>query len=92
MNYKFSHSILFAAIACILSFACTKPTPFGAELLNDQIADFEGEDVVVNCTVERQDTLVSVDRTSSFPYFLCGVVNDPEFGATTSEIYSLFRP
>jgi hypothetical protein len=92
MNYKFSHAIFFAAIACISFFECTKPTPFGAELLNDQIADFEGEDVVVNCTVERQDTLVSADRTSSFPYFLCGKINDPEFGATTSEIYSLFRP
>jgi hypothetical protein len=92
MNYKFSHSILFAAIACISLFECTKPTPFGAELLDDQIANFEGEEVVVNCTVERQDTLVSVDRTSSFPYFLCGRVNDTEFGATTSEIYSLFRP
>ena len=60
--------------------------------MNDQIADFEGEDVLVNCTIERQDTLVSADRTSSFPYFLCGKINDPEFGATTSEIYSLFRP
>ena len=94
MNYKFSHSILFAAIACIslFFFECTKPTPFGAELLDGQIADFEGEEVAVNCTVELQDTLVSADRTSSFPYFLCGRVNDPEFGATTSEIYSLFRP
>jgi Domain of unknown function (DUF4270) len=92
MNYKFSQAIFFAAIACISLFECTKPTPFGAELLDDQIANFEGEDVVVNCTVERQDTLVSADRTSSFPYFLCGKVNDPEFGATTSEIYSLFRP
>ena len=92
MNYKFSRYFAFFMVLCLAAWQCTKPTPFGSDLLDDQTADFQGDSIDVTCTIERPDSVVSADRTSSFNYFLCGQIKDPEFGTSSAEIFSLVRP
>ncbi len=91
MNNKLSRFVAFSFALCLLAWQCTKPTPFGSEFFDGEVANFDGDSLDVICTIERPDSVQSVDRTSSFDYFLCGQLNDPEFGVTTSEIYSLIR-
>jgi Domain of unknown function (DUF4270) len=91
MNNKLSRFVAFSFTLCLLAWQCTKPTPFGSEFFDGEVANFDGDSLDVICTIERPDSVQSVDRTSSFDYFLCGQLNDPEFGITTSEIYSLVR-
>ncbi|MEI6408169.1 MAG: DUF4270 family protein [Bacteroidota bacterium] len=72
--------------------ACTKPTPFGASLLSGEIADYDYTDTMtVVCTLQREDSTQTSDRSSTVPYFLCGNLNDPIFGHSSSEIYSLLQ-
>lgn len=72
--------------------ACTKPTPFGASLLEGEIADYDYTDTMtVVCTLEREDSTQTSDRSSTVSYFLCGELNDPVFGHSSSEIYSLLQ-
>jgi hypothetical protein len=72
--------------------ACSKPTAFGSGLLENAVADYAFTDTLtVNCTVLREDSVISSDLTSTGNYFLCGELNDPIFGKSTSEIYTLIK-
>lgn len=87
---------VFAALLLIALMgwtACTRSTPFGSELLDDQLADYAFSDTLtLRCTIQREDSLVTSDRSSTAPYFLCGVLDDPYFGKTSADIYTLFQP
>lgn len=76
----------------LLVFACTKTTPFGADLLSDQLADYDFTDTItVKYTVEREDSVLTSDRSFTAPYLLCGRLNDPKFGKSSSEIFTLLQ-
>ena len=47
--------------------------------------------LLFRCTVIAEDSLVTSDRSSTADYFLCGQLNDPVFGTSQAEIFSLFR-
>ncbi len=80
--------ILLASLAVWSS--CKEPGPLGADLLNDELADYAFTDTVeVRCTIEREDSSLTSDRGSTAEYFLCGELNDPQFGKSASEIYAL---
>lgn len=86
---------LYVALLMMLAAfwaACTKPTPFGSELLEDELANYEYTDTVtVICTIQQEDSLLTSDRSSTTGAFLCGELNDPIFGKSTSEIFSLLQ-
>ncbi len=83
---------LFAILLAFLWFACNKSTPFGADLLDDQLADYKETDTItVKYILERDDSIITSDRSFTTPYFLCGELNDPVFGKSSSEINTLFR-
>lgn len=83
---------LFAAALTIWA-ACTRPTPFGSELLDDELAEYEFTDTLtVECTIElEEDSLVTSDLNSTATAFLCGELNDPIFGKSQAEIFSLMQ-
>jgi hypothetical protein len=88
MRY-YSFCVLLAAGA-LLWLSCNKITPFGADLLDDQLGDYVFTDTLtVRCTVEPEDEVFTSDRSASSPYLLCGTLDDSEFGKTTAEIYTL---
>ncbi len=71
---------------------CTKPSAFGADLLDDELAEYVYTDTLtLQCTILPEDSLVTSDRSSTTSYMFCGQLNDPVFGRSESEIYSLFR-
>ncbi len=78
-------------LACLAIWAgCKKPSPFGAELLSDEFADISYTDTIaVRCTIEREDSSLTSDRSSTAEYFLCGELTDPQFGKSASDIYGL---
>lgn len=85
---------VFAALIMALAFwtSCAEPTPFGAELLEDQIADFEFTDTFeLRFTLVREDSALTSDLTSTANYFLAGQLNDPFFGMSSAEINALFQ-
>jgi hypothetical protein len=90
MKNKFAQSLLWATAALFIFWGCTKSTPFGSDLLEDQVADYNAVDIPINCTVIREDSVTTSDRNNSFEYFFCGQLNDEEFGVTTSEIFAQF--
>ncbi|MBL7809208.1 MAG: DUF4270 family protein, partial [Saprospiraceae bacterium] len=80
--------ILLAAIA--LWTGCKKPGALGYELVDDEYSDYAFTDTIqIRCTIERDDSTLTSDVSSTADYFLCGELNDPEFGKSTSEIYAL---
>lgn len=87
---------VFAALlvmAALAWSACTRTSPFGADLLDDQLADYDFTDTLtIRCTIEREDSLITSDRISTAAYFLVGDLNDPIFGKTTADLYALFQP
>lgn len=87
---------VFAALfvmAVLVWSACTRTSPFGADLLDDQLGDYEYTDTLtLRCTIEREDTLITSDRISTATYFLLGELNDPIFGKTNADLYALFQP
>jgi hypothetical protein len=86
-------STLLALALLALLAACTQRTPFGADLLEDQQADYDFTDTLtLRCTVLREDSVETSDRTSTASYFLCGTLDDPFFGDFSSDIYTLFQP
>lgn len=92
MYQKLPVYFLALLTAATLWSACTKATPFGADLLNDQIADYDFTDTItVRCTLEEEDSVLTSDRSSTASYFLCGELNDPVFGKSTSDLYALFQ-
>lgn len=87
---------VFAAIlmlAAALWAACNKPSPFGSELLEDEQAEYEFTDTLsVVCTVELEDdSLETSDPGSTAGAFLCGELDDPLFGKSKAEIFSLLQ-
>lgn len=90
-HYRFA-ILFFALIGFFLTNQCTKPTPFGADLLDDQLAEYDYTDTLtLRCTVVPEDSLITSDRSSTADYMLCGQLNDPAFGRSESEIFTLFR-
>lgn len=84
---------VFAAslmLAAVFWSACSEPTPFGADLLEDEREDYTFTDTVtVICTIELEDSVLTSDPNSTAGVFLCGELNDPIFGKSSSEIFSL---
>jgi hypothetical protein len=71
--------------------ACKNPTPLGADLFGDELANYEFTDTVtVICTVEKADSALTSDFNSA-EFLLCGELNDPVFGKSTSDIYALLQ-
>jgi Domain of unknown function (DUF4270) len=83
----------FVAIASLLFLAnCTKPTSFGSELLNGELADYIYTDTLtIQCTTQVEDSVRTSDINSTSSYFLCGNIKDPIFGSAKSDIYTLFE-
>ncbi|MBC7775548.1 MAG: DUF4270 family protein [Phycisphaerae bacterium] len=81
--------ILLAALA--LWAGCKKPSTLGIGLIDDEVdGKYAFTDTVeVRCTIEREDSSLTSDRGSTAEYFLCGELNDPEFGKSSSEIFAL---
>ena len=93
MKQKFPLFAAFFVLAILLWTACTRTSPFGADLLDDQLADYDFTDTLtIRCSIEREDSLVTSDRISTAAYFLCGDMTDPYFGKTKADIYALFQP
>ena len=90
---KHTPLLAFAALTLLALWAgCTKSTPFGSDLLDDEVADYRFTDTLdLRFSIEREDSVYSSDRISASDYFLCGKINDPIFGATESEIFTLFE-
>lgn len=85
-------ALLLAGAGLALVAACTKPTAFGAELLDDQFAEYGYTDTLtLQCTVLPEDSLVTSDRSSNSGVFFCGQVNDPVFGHSQADLFALFR-
>ena len=77
-------------VALALWAGCKKPSPFGDELFDEDLADYAFTDTIqLRCTIEREDSSLTSDRSSTAEYFLCGELNDPEFGKSSSDIYAL---
>lgn len=93
MNLKFPIfvGILLTAFA-LFNTACKRPTAFGADLLEDEYADYDFTDTItVECTLVREDSVITSDRTNAAPYFLCGEINDPVVGKYSADIYALMQ-
>lgn len=90
MTKYFPASLLLAALALVA--ACNKPSPFGADLLDDQLADYAFSDSVsLRCSIVREDSVLTSDRTLTADFFLCGQLNDPIFGPSQAEVFSLLQ-
>lgn len=80
-------------VAMLIGYACTKPTSFGGDLLDDQLADYEFTDTItMNCTLVREDNTLTTSDINTAPYLLCGEILDPVFGKVRADIYTLFAP
>lgn len=80
---------LAIAFMALLGTACNKPTPFGSELLEDLTDKYGFTDTLsVRCTLQREDSVIT---SSSASYYLCGELNDPIFGKSSSEIFTQLR-
>jgi len=76
--------------ALVLWAGCKEPGPLGAQLLGNEYENFVFTDTItLRCTIEREDSSLTSDRNSTAEYFLCGELNDPKFGNSSSEIYAL---
>lgn len=90
--FSYSIAVLLAGAVLFWGNSCTKPTAFGADLLNDQLADYDYTDTLtLQCSILPEDSLVTSDRSSTAGTFLCGQLDDPVFGKSQSELFSLFR-
>lgn len=76
----------------LFNTACKRPTTFGSELLDEEYADYDFTDTItVECTLVREDSVITSDRTNAAPYFLCGEINDPVVGKYSSDVYALMQ-
>jgi hypothetical protein len=91
MKQKLPTLVGILMIALALWAGCKKPSSLGADLLDESgYENFVFTDTVeVRCTIEREDSSLTSDRNSTAEYFLCGELNDPEFGKSASDIYAL---
>ncbi|MEO6760063.1 MAG: DUF4270 family protein, partial [Saprospiraceae bacterium] len=92
MKFKLLPLVTALAIAAVASLwtACNKPTPFGEDLLNGDLNEKYAftDTLAVRTTIQREDSVIT---SSTAAYYLCGELNDPIFGKSSSEIYSLLR-
>ncbi len=89
-----SAAALFSlGLGLLLWLSCTKPTPFGSEQIDDGLSDnFRYTDTLtINCSLVREDSILSSDRSSTSAYLFCGQIDDPVFGRSRSDIFTLFR-
>jgi Domain of unknown function (DUF4270) len=92
MLRKVSASVIAASALMILVLACTKQTPFGGDLLDDQLADYNFTDTIsMRVSVSREDSALITSDRSTADYLLCGELNDPLFGKSSAEIYTLLQ-
>jgi hypothetical protein len=90
MKQKLHFCAALLILIASLWAACNKPTPFGSELLEDELADYEFTDTLsIICTIETEDSLVTSDPSSTATAFLCGELDDEVFGKSVAEIFSL---
>ncbi len=81
-----------ALIGALMLWQCSKPTEFGADLLDSERGEFDYTDTLtLRVYVEREDSVETSDRSSTSPYLLCGELQDPRFGRSTAALYTLFR-
>ncbi|MEO6039428.1 MAG: DUF4270 family protein [Saprospiraceae bacterium] len=82
-------TLLAIAFVALLWTACNKPTPFGEDLLNGEAGNYDFTDTLaVRCYMEREDSVIT---SSSANYYLCGELNDPIFGKSSSELFTQLR-
>lgn len=92
ISVPFPILLLCAFMGIMLEYNCSKPTPFGADLLDSEIADYDYTDTLtLQCTLLAEDSLVTSDLTSTADYLLCGQLIDPVFGKAQSDIYTQIR-
>jgi hypothetical protein len=90
MKQKLPALAVILVTALVLWAGCKEPGPLGAQLLGNEYEDFVFTDTItLRCTIEREDSSLTSDRNSTAEYFLCGELNDPKFGTSSSEIYAL---
>lgn len=85
---------IFAGLLLIafsmLNNACKKPSPFGFEL--HETADLDYTDTItLECTLVREDSVITSDKSGAAIHFLCGEINDPVLGKYSSDIYTLMQ-
>lgn len=71
--------------------SCTKSTIVGSDLLDDEVADLGFTDTLsLEIVTVREDSVLmkSAESPSSLTPALCGQLNDPFFGRSSSEIYT----
>ena len=91
-SLPFAASFFVLCMGLTLWFSCTKPTPFGSELLSGDLAAIGYTDTLtLQCTLLREDSILSSDRSSTASYMFCGQIDDPVFGNSRSDIFTLFR-
>jgi hypothetical protein len=86
------HLSFFAGLvaAALLWLSCNKVSPFGSDLLDDQLGNYAYSDTLtLRCTIEQEEEVFTSDRSNGSPYLLVGTLNDPEFGQTTADLYAL---
>lgn len=80
-----------AVTLCALS--CAKPTPFGSELLQEDLAAYDFSDTLtLRFFLEKEDSVRTSDPSSTAQYFLCGQIKDSDFGVSQADVYTLYRP
>ncbi len=79
--------------AWMLLDSCTQSTTFGSELLENESADLAITDTLtLRMTLEKEDSILTSDRSSTTPYFLCGQIDDPFLGRSQADIFTLIQP
>lgn len=83
---------LLSLLVALSWVSCTKTTPFGADLLEDQSASLAATDTAtLRMTVVPEEVPFTSDRTSTVAYLYVGQLNDPTVGKTTAELFTLLR-
>jgi len=90
MKYKMLSLVTSLSIAfvALLWTACNKPTPFGAELVDEETEFAFTDTLSVLCTIQPEDSVITSSTSS---YYLCGELNDPIFGKSSAELYTQLR-
>ncbi len=91
MKYKMLPLVTSLGIAfvALLWTACNKPSPFGSDLFDEDSNLFTFTDsLALRTTIQREDSVITSSTSS---YYLCGELNDPIFGKSSSEIYTHLR-
>lgn len=81
--------LLFAGL--IIS-SCSKPSIVGSDLLTDEKDELGYIDSVgINFTATTEDSIVTFAPNSQLTRYLCGNLNDPILGKSSSEMYFQYR-